>query len=229
MQQAQGFCNSGAKVQSSTVFLRLNFCAKLKICASIAPPSQSPKTLAVIVERHSRIVIKYKLTTMEIIFRPMTADDWKNVSEIYRQGIETGNATFQQEIPTYTDWDNGHLKNCRIVAIKDNEVAGWAALTPVSGRCVYAGVAEVSVYVADKNRGHKIGHKLLEKLIIESENEKLWTLQAGIFPENIASLKIHEALGFRKIGHRERIGQMNGIWRDIILLERRSKLIGIGQ
>ena len=159
----------------------------------------------------------------------MTADDWKNVSEIYRQGIETGNAIFQQEIPTYTDWDNGHLKNCRIVAIKDNEVAGWAALTPVSGRCVYAGVAEVSVYVADKNRGHKIGHKLLEKLIIESENEKLWTLQAGIFPENIASLKIHEALGFRKIGHRERIGQMNGIWRDIILLERRSKLIGIGQ
>ena len=159
----------------------------------------------------------------------MTADDWKNGSEIYRQGIETGNATFQQEIPTYTDWDNGHLKNCRIVAIKDNEVAGWAALTPVSGRCVYAGVAEVSVYVADKNRGHKIGHKLLEKLIIESENEKLWTLQAGIFPENIASLKIHEALGFRKIGHRERIGQMNGIWRDIILLERRSKLIGIGQ
>ena len=159
----------------------------------------------------------------------MTADDWKNVSEIYRQGIETGNATFQQEIPTYTDWDNGHLKNCRIVAIKDNEVAGWAALTPVSGRCVYAGVAEVSVYVADKNRGHIIGHKLLEKLIIESENEKLWTLQAGIFPENIASLKIHEALGFRKIGHRERIGQMNGIWRDIILLERRSKLIGIGQ
>ena len=166
---------------------------------------------------------------MEIIFRPITADDWKNVSEIYRQGIETGNATFQQEIPTYTDWDNGHLKNCRIVAIKDNEVAGWAALTPVSGRCVYAGVAEVSVYVADKNRGHKIGHKLLEKLIIESENEKLWTLQAGIFPENIASLKIHEALGFRKIGHRERIGQMNGIWRDTILLERRSKLIGIGQ
>jgi len=136
---------------------------------------------------------------MEIIFRPMTADDWKNVSEIYRQGIETGNATFQQEIPTYTDWDNGHLKNCRIVAIKDNEVAGWAALTPVSGRCVYAGVAEVSVYVADKNRGHKIGHKLLEKLIIESENEKLWTLQAGIFPENIASLKIHEALGLGKL------------------------------
>ena len=129
----------------------------------------------------------------------MTADDWKNVSEIYRQGIETGNATFQQEIPTYTDWDNGHLKNCRIVAIKDNEVAGWAALTPVSGRCVYAGVAEVSVYVADKNRGHKIGHKLLEKLIIESENEKLWTLQAGIFPENIASLKIHEALGLGKL------------------------------
>lgn len=157
----------------------------------------------------------------------MTADDWISVSEIYKQGIETGNATFQQETPTYTDWDNGHLKNCRIVAIKDNEVVGWAALTPISGRCVYAGVAEVSVYVADKNRGQKIGYKLLEKLIIESENEHLWTLQAGIFPENIASLRIHEELGFRKIGHRERIGQMNGVWRDTVLLERRSKVIGI--
>ena len=164
---------------------------------------------------------------MEIIFRPMTEDDWKSVSEIYKQGIDTGNATFQQEIPTYKDWDNGHLKSCRLVALKDNEIVGWAALTPVSGRCVYVGVAEVSVYVSDKNRGHKIGHKLLEKLIIESENEKLWTLQAGIFPENFASLKIHEQLGFRKIGHREKLGKMNGIWRDTVLLERRSKITGV--
>ena len=164
---------------------------------------------------------------MKIIFRPMKAADWTNVAEIYRQGIETGNATFQQEIPTWDDWNNGHIKSCRIVAEIDNEIVGWAALTPVSGRCVYAGVAEVSVYVSDKNRGQKIGTKLLDKLIAESENEKHWTLQAGIFPENIASLKIHEELGFRKIGHREKIGKMNGIWRDTVLLERRSKVIGI--
>lgn len=164
---------------------------------------------------------------MKIIFRPMKAADWTNVAEIYRQGIETGNATFQQEIPTWDDWNNGHIKSCRIVAEIDNEIVGWAALTAVSGRCVYAGVAEVSVYISNKYRGQKIGTKLLDKLIAESENEKHWTLQAGIFPENIASLKIHEELGFRKIGHREKIGKMNGIWRDTVLLERRSKVIGI--
>ncbi|MFC5624059.1 GNAT family N-acetyltransferase [Algoriphagus winogradskyi] len=164
---------------------------------------------------------------MKLIYRPMTADDWTNVAEIYRQGIETGNATFQQEIPTWDEWNNGHIKSCRIVAEIDNEIVGWAALSAVSGRCVYAGVAEVSVYVANKYRGQKIGTKLLEKLITESENEKLWTLQASIFPENIASLKIHEEHGFRKIGHREKIGKMNGIWRDTVLLERRSRIIGI--
>ncbi len=164
---------------------------------------------------------------MEIVFRSMTADDWTSVAEIYRQGIETGNATFQQEIPTCDGWNSEHIKSCRIVALIENEIVGWAALTAVSGRCVYAGVAEVSVYVANKYRGQKIGTKLLDKLIFESENEKLWTLQAGIFPENFASIKIHEELGFRKIGHREKIGKMDGIWRDTILLERRSKVIGI--
>ena len=164
---------------------------------------------------------------MEMNFRSMTEEDWKSVSEIYKQGIDTGNATFQQEIPTYKDWNNAHLKSCRLIAFNNSEIVGWAALTPVSGRCVYAGVAEVSVYVSDKNRGQKIGFKLLEKLIIESEKVKLWTLQAGIFPENIASLRIHEELGFRKIGYRERIGKMNGVWRDTVLLERRSKIIGI--
>ena len=164
---------------------------------------------------------------MEIVFRSMTADDWTSVAEIYRQGIETGNATFQQEIPTWDGWNSEHIKSCRIVALIENEIVGWAALTAVSGRCVYAGVAEVSVYVANKYRGQKIGTKLLDKLIFESENEKLWTLQAGIFPENFASIKIHEELGFRKIGHREKIGKMDGIWRDTILLERRSKVIGI--
>ncbi len=164
---------------------------------------------------------------MKIDLRPMAADDWTSVAEIFRQGIETGNATFQQEIPTWDGWDKEHIKSCRIVAVIENEIVGWAALTAVSGRCVYAGVAEVSVYVSNKYRGQKIGTKLLGKLIFESENEKLWTLQAGIFPENIASLRIHEELGFRQIGLREKIGKMNGIWRDTVLLERRSKVIGI--
>lgn len=164
---------------------------------------------------------------MEIIFKPMTADDWTSVAEIYRQGIETGNATFQQETPTWNDWDSGHIKSCRIVAVIKNEIVGWAALTSVSGRCVYAGVAEVSVYVSSKYHRQKIGTKLLDRLIFESENEKFWTLQAGIFPENSASLKIHEQLGFRKIGYREKIGKMKGMWLDTVLLERRSKVIGI--
>jgi phosphinothricin acetyltransferase len=166
------------------------------------------------------------MTTNEIIFRQMTADDWKSVAEIYRQGIETGNATFQQGIPSWDEWDNGHLKTCRIVAEEDNEIIGWAALTPVSGRCVYAGVAEVSVYISNNHKGKKIGTKLLDKLITESEKEGLWTLQASVFPENKPSLKIHEDLGFRQVGYREKIGKMNWIWRDTILLERRSKTIG---
>ena len=167
------------------------------------------------------------MNNSKILFRPIKATDWEIVAEIYRQGIETNNATFQQQIPTWEEWDNGHLKNCRILASIDNKIAGWAALTPVSGRCVYAGVAEVSVYVADNFRGQNIGKMLLNKLIIESEKENLWTLQAGIFPENIASLTIHEKLGFRKVGYRENIGKMNGEWRDTVLMERRSKVVGI--
>ena len=156
----------------------------------------------------------------------MTENDWASVLMIYKEGIATGNATFEQEAPTYPAWDNDHLNACRIVAISQNEIAGWAALSPVSGRCVYAGVAEVSVYVAQKFRGHKIGKRLLARLIAESEKENLWTLQAGVFQENIPSIKIHEQLGFRTVGYREKIGQMNGIWRDTVLLEKRSELIG---
>ncbi len=159
--------------------------------------------------------------------RLMTANDWNAVVEIYKQGIATGNATFQQTAPTWEEWDADHIKNCRLVLEINNEVVGWAALTAVSGRCVYAGVAEVSVYVSELHRGKKIGRSLLEQLISESETEGLWTLQAGIFPENIGSIKIHEALGFRKIGYREKIGKMKGIWRDTVLLERRSAVIGI--
>jgi L-amino acid N-acyltransferase YncA len=163
---------------------------------------------------------------MNILFRPMVKSDWEKVAEIYKQGIDTGNATFQQDIPSWDEWNSGHLKTCRIIADIDKEIAGWAALTPVSGRCVYAGVAEVSVYVSNEHKGRKIGTKLLEILISESEKEGLWTLQAGIFPENTASLKLHENLGFRQVGYREKIGKMSGIWRDTILLERRSKTAG---
>jgi len=163
---------------------------------------------------------------MDIELRPLKQDDWIVVADIYKHGIETGNATFQKDIPTWEDWNSGHLKTCRVVASLDNEIIGWAALTPVSGRCVYAGVADVSVYVSNQFKGQKIGTKLLKTLISESEKEGIWTLQASIFPENAASLKLHENLGFRKVGFREKIGKMNNIWRDTILLERRSKIIG---
>lgn len=164
---------------------------------------------------------------MEIFLRSMKSGDWDDVADIYKQGIDSGNATFQKEVPTAENWDNDHVKSCRFVAVVDNKIVGWAALTKVSGRCVYAGVAEVSLYVAEAFRGQKIGTQLLGRLISESENENFWTLQAGIFPENEASLRIHEQLGFRKIGYRERIGQMDGKWRDTVLLERRSEKVGV--
>jgi L-amino acid N-acyltransferase YncA len=157
----------------------------------------------------------------------MKPSDWEAVKQIYEEGIATGNATFQQSAPTWDEWNNSHLLHSRIVAKADNNVLGWAALTPVSGRCVYAGVAEVSVYVSDKARGKGLGKQLLQKLIEESEANGIWTLQAGIFPENTPSIKIHEACGFRIFGTRERIGKMNGVWRDNLVLERRSKTVGI--
>jgi L-amino acid N-acyltransferase YncA len=163
----------------------------------------------------------------KLFFRPLTRSDWAAVAEIYRQGIETGNATFQQDVPKWEEWDRGHLSNCRLVAEADGRVVGWAALTPVSGRCVYAGVAEVSVYVSNHFKGQKIGFRLLEKLVTESESNDIWTLQAGIFRENAASIKIHESLGFRLVGYREKIGKMNNTWRDTLLFERRSNNIGI--
>ncbi len=157
----------------------------------------------------------------------MQPSDWEAVKEIYEEGIATGNATFQQSAPTWEDWNNSHLQHSRIVAEEDDSILGWAALTPVSGRCVYVGVAEVSVYVSDKARGKGIGKQLLQKLIEESEANGIWTLQAGIFPENTPSIKIHEACGFRIFGTRECIGKMNDVWRDNLQLERRSKIVGI--
>jgi phosphinothricin acetyltransferase len=153
--------------------------------------------------------------------------DYNDVKKIYLAGIATGNATFQTDAPSWEDWDKSHLSSCRIAAFDNDEMLGWAALTPVSNRCVYAGVAEVSIYIAEQCRGKGTGNILLERLIAESEKEGLWTLQAGIFPENSASIKLHEKFGFRKIGYREKVGKMNGIWRDTILLERRSKVVGI--
>jgi L-amino acid N-acyltransferase YncA len=162
---------------------------------------------------------------MEII--PLLPEHWPAVRTIYEQGIATGHATFQTGAPEWEEWDGAHLKHSRLVAILYKGVAGWAALTPVSGRCVYAGVAEVSVYIAPLSRGLGIGEGLLQALIAESEKNGLWTLQAGIFPENIASIRIHEKTGFRQVGYREKIGQMNGVWRDTVLLERRSKTIAV--
>ena len=162
-----------------------------------------------------------------IVIENMLASDWQAVSSIYEEGLKTGNASFETAAPLWEAWDKAHMKECRLVAKNEGRVLGWAALTPVSDRCVYAGVAEVSVYIAAAARGRGIGRLILQKLIEESEKNNLWTLQAGIFPENKASLKIHEACGFRIIGKREKIGNMKGIWRDTLLLERRSNKVGI--
>ena len=162
---------------------------------------------------------------MEVI--EMLPTHWAAVEKIYEEGIGTGNATFQVTVPTWSEWDAAHEKRCRLVLVDKLEVQGWAALTPVSGRCVYAGVGEVSVYVGNQFKGKGLGKILLKALVDESEKNNFWTLQAGIFPENIASVKIHQDAGFRIIGKRERIGQMNGKWRDVLLLERRSNVIGV--
>ena len=161
-----------------------------------------------------------------INIRELEPKDWNEVKTIYLEGIATGQATFQIDAPAWEDWDKGHLPDLRYVAVNDHQVAGWIALSPVSGRCVYAGVAEVSVYVAENYRGQKIGYQLLDFLITESEKQGIWTLQAGIFPENQPSLSLHQGLGFRIIGFREKVGKQHGIWRNVNLLERRSKIAG---
>ncbi len=154
---------------------------------------------------------------------PMMADHWPEVRSIYEAGIATGNATFQTEAPAWEAWDAGHLRTCRLVAVADSgAIAGWAALSPVSARPVYAGVCEVSVYVAPDMRGRGVGRRLLAALVEASEADGRWTLQAGIFPENGASVALHLRCGFRVVGRRERLGCLHGQWRDVLLLERRS-------
>lgn len=159
----------------------------------------------------------------------MTTDDWACVRSIYLDGIGTGQATFETSVPSWEKWNSGHLPVPRLVAYKtDGSVKGWAALTPASTRPVYAGVAEVSVYVANDSRGQGLGLELLKRLITESEQNGIWTLQASVFPENRSSIALHTRCGFREVGFRERIGRINGVWRNTVLLERRSKLIGAG-
>ncbi|MEB8346561.1 GNAT family N-acetyltransferase [Flavobacteriaceae bacterium KMM 6898] len=162
---------------------------------------------------------------MEI--RKMIVPDWEHVAAIYAEGIATSYATFETKVPSYEHWHANHLTNCRLVAVHEEQIVGWAALSPVSGRCVYGGVAEVSVYVGIKSRGLGVGKLLLKRLILESEEAGFWTLQSGIFPENKGSIFLHEKMGFRKIGHRERVAQLDGIWKDNVLFERRSTKIGV--
>lgn len=156
----------------------------------------------------------------------MLAEHWQAVKAIYENGMATGMATFQTEAPEWADWDKAHLDIGRLVVVMDDEIVGWAALSPVSARYVYRGVAEVSIYVADTHRGRGIGKKLLQHLIAGSEANGIWTLQSGIFRENTASIKLHESVGFRIIGYREKIGKLHGQWKDNVILERRSAVVG---
>ncbi len=162
----------------------------------------------------------------KIHITPMEATDWPSVSEIYREGIASGNATFEIEVPDWETWDSRHLAACRLVA-RVAAVVGWAALSPVSSRAVYAGVAEVSIYVAAASQGCGTGKALLLRLIDGSERSGIWTLQAGVFPENVASIALHKGCGFREVGVRRRPGRLGGVWRDVVLLERRSSKVGV--
>ncbi len=157
----------------------------------------------------------------------MRGDDWDAVRAIYLDGIATGNATFETVAPSWERWDGGHLDMCRFVAREGDRVLGWGALSRVSMREVYAGVAEVSIYVGRESRGRGIGRGLLGALVHGSEGAGIWMLQAGIFPENMASIELHTSAGFREVGRRERIGRLHGVWRDVLLLERRSRTVGL--
>jgi len=161
-----------------------------------------------------------------IEIRSMIPRDWPSVRQIYGEGIEGRNATFETTLPFWGEWDSHHSEDARLVAIIENEVVGWSALSPISARSVYAGVAEVSVYVDQRFHNRGVGFRLLEALIGRSEELGIWTLQASIFPENLSSLSLHKKLGFREVGIRERVAQLHGAWRDTILLERRSSKIG---
>lgn len=162
---------------------------------------------------------------MDFIIEQMKPGDWEQVRSIYLEGIATGHTTFETGAPSWEKWDAGHLKIARLVARHGDKVLGWAALSAVSSREAYRGVAELSVSIGEESRGRGIGRALLEALIEQSESNGIWTLQASIFPENIASVKLHLRCGFREVGRRERIGKLNGAWRDTLLFERRSQIV----
>jgi L-amino acid N-acyltransferase YncA len=162
------------------------------------------------------------LLATAVDIRDLRPEHWSEVARIYAQGIATGNATFETEVPRWEEWDAAHLPEHRFVAETEGSVLGWIALAPVSSRCCYGGVAEVSAYVAEGAHGQGVGSVLLERVIESAEAVGLWTLETGVFPENEASLALLKRFGFREVGVRERLGQMNGHWRDVVLLERRS-------
>ena len=157
--------------------------------------------------------------------RDLRADDWPEVARIYEEGIATGNATFETEVPSWEAWDASHLAEHRLVAEEDGRVVGWIALARVSERPCYAGVAEMSVYVAEGTRGKGIGSELLAALVQSAERDGIWTLQTSVFPENQPSLALLRRFGFRTVGTRERIGRLHGVWRDTVLVERRSEVV----
>jgi L-amino acid N-acyltransferase YncA len=163
---------------------------------------------------------------MDIVIDPLTPEDWAQARAIYEEGIATGEATFETDAPSWEQWDAGHLPFCRLAARAGGAFVGWAALSPVSRRACYAGVAEVSVYVGAASRGRGVGRALLLAVIAESERQGLWTLQGATFPENAASLRLQGACGFRVIGRRERVARLRGVWRDTVLTERRSTVVG---
>lgn len=165
---------------------------------------------------------------MGLTIRAMRDDDWNEVRAIYLEGINTGIATFEVKAPEWNIWNNAHRSNCRLVAqSSENKILGWAALSPISKRSAYQGVADMSIYIGETARGKGVGKALLTRLIEDSEQDGVWTLQSGIMAENIASIKLHLACGFRIVGRRERIGKLNGVWRDTVLLERRSTKVGV--
>ncbi len=159
--------------------------------------------------------------------RNMISVDWSEVEKIYLEGIATKNATFEVSSPGWEKWDSNHLKKMRLVYEIDGKIVGWAALSPVSARNVYAGVAEISIYISEQYKGRGVGSKLMKTVIEESEKEGIWTIHSGVFPENTQSLALHHKFGFRTIGYREKIARLDGIWRDVLLLERRSRVTGL--
>lgn len=161
------------------------------------------------------------------MIKKLLPEHWEVVKNIYELGIATGVATFETKAPDWETWDKNHLPHSRLVIEYDQRVAGWIALSPVSGRCVYGGVAEISIYIHPACKGLGLGYVLMHELIKESEANGIWTLQAGIFEENKASIRLHEKSGYRKVGYRENLGKLNQHWHNIILFERRSKIVGI--